>query len=248
MSKNINSTKNIKKDKKHVHIQEIPLKYFPRDRSNRSRAYKDELIRMIISLRKTNQNVQYSAQVSIFNVKSIIKKSGFVPSPPEVFRAIEDFVYHYENFCYRAFSFREKYLHFINSILPVGYPDNQRELFRHLIYNPIIKQAKLLSVIKRFDTNKILKKILEDRNSLTHRLYYGDTFDHFLRPKDFSLLKSKKEAEQKKWFKEWKAEIEKRANMTNNFMRTISKIDHDTASRIINYKLRIKKGDLTDVY
>ncbi|MDP2647712.1 MAG: Cthe_2314 family HEPN domain-containing protein [Candidatus Yanofskybacteria bacterium] len=236
MSKKLSTTKKVKHNKKHVHMQDIPLRYFPKTKGNKSRAYKDELIRMIISLRKTNQNVQYNAQVSIFNIRSITQKSGFVPSPPEVFRAIEDFVYHYENYCYRAFSFREKYLHFINSVLPVGYPDNQRELIRHLTYNPIIKQAKLLSVVKRFDTNNAIQKVLEDRNSLTHRLYYGDTFDHFLRPKDATPLKSKKEAEQKKWFNNWKEEIEKRANMTNNFMRAISKMDHNTASKIMGYK------------
>lgn len=241
MSKKSNTMRKGKATKRHVHIQDIPLKYFPKAKGNKSREYKSELIRMIISLRKTNQNVQYSAQVSIFNIKSITQKSGFVPSPPEVFKAIEDFVYHYENYCYRAFAFREKFLHFVNSILPVGYPDNQRNLIQHLIYNPIIKQAKLLSIVKRFDTNEAVKKVLEDRNSLTHRLYYGDTFDHFLRPKDETPLKSKKDAEQKKWFNNWKEEIEKRAKMTNNFMRAISKINHDTGSKIMGYKDSIKK-------
>ena len=236
MKKNVTNKMKQRKIKSHVHIQDIPLKYFPKTKGNQSREYRNELIRMMISLRKTNQHVQYNAQISIFNIKSITQKSGFVPSPPEVFRAIEEFVYHYENFCYRAFAFREKYLHFINAIIPVGYPDKQRELVRHLSYNPIIKEARLFPVVKRFDTNEPMKKVLEDRNSLTHRLYYGDTFDHFLRPKDGTALKNKKDVEQKKWFSDWKDKIEKRAKMTNSFMGAVSKIDYDTASKLVAYK------------
>jgi len=229
-----------KKFPKNIHIQDIPLRYFPKTKGNKSREYRHELTRMMISLRKTNQYVQYSAQVSIFNIKSITQKSGFVPSPPEVFRAIEDFVYHYENYCYRAFSFREKLFQFINAILPVGYPEKQRGLIKHLVINPVIKQAKLISIIKKFDNDKTLKSVIDDRHSLTHRLYYGGSFDHFLRPTDAALLKSKEESKQKKWFDDWKEEIERRAKMTNDFTRAVSKINHNVAPKIIAYKDSLK--------
>lgn len=226
--------------KKHIHIQDIPLKYFPKTKNNKSKEYRDELVRMMISLQKTNQNVQYSAQISIFNIKSITQKFGFVPSSIEVFRAIEDFVYHYENYCYRGFVIREKLLQFINAILPVGYKDRNVRI-EHMVVNPIIKQSKLLSIIEKFKNDKSLNCIVRDRHLLTHRLYYGGSFDHYLRPKDNKVLKNKKKKEQKKWFNDWKDEIEKRAEMTNKFNWAISRLNHEIAPKIITYKNSIKK-------
>lgn len=233
--------KEIKGDKaKHVHIQDIPLKYFQKTNGNKSREYKNELIRMMATLRRTNERVQYSSQISAFNIKSITRKLGFNPSPPEVFRSIEDFVYHYENYCYRAFAFREKLFQFINAILPLGYKEKDVRL-KHLAVNPMIKQAKLLSIIEKFDKDRTLSSIIEDRNSLTHRLYYGSYFDHYLRPKERISIKNKSENDRKRWFWDWKNEIEKRADMANKFSYAISKLNHEITPKIIAYKNSLKR-------
>lgn len=236
--------KNVKLKKKsvmkHIHIQEIPLKYFPKNKGNKSREYREEITRMMSNLRSTNQKVQYSAQICMFNIKSITQKNGFVPSQPEVFRALEDFVYHYENYCYRSFAFREKLLQFINAILPVGYQEKDVKI-QHFIVNPIIKQAKLISIIEKFSKDKDLKEVVGDRHSLTHRLYYGESFDHYLRPKENTPSKNKSEKERKKWFNGWKDEVEKRANMTNKFTRAISGLNHQIAPKIIAYKDSVRK-------
>ncbi len=217
-----------------LHIQDIPYKYFPK--KTKARNYRDELTRMMGDFVYTNEKVQYSTQICSFNIKSIMKKTGYDPRPPEVFREIQNFVYHYENFCFRAFCLREKLLQFINAIIPVGY-DERDVRIKHLIINPIIKQTKLLPIIKIFKSNKKLSKIIDDRNKLTHKLYYGKKFDHYLRPKNRPTFDSTKdEVLFKKWCSDWKKEIETRAKLTNYFTRAIFKINHELAPKIIKYK------------
>ncbi len=174
-------TKRTKRKKiNHIHIWDIPRRYFPR--KTKAKEYAEDLTRITRGLRYTNQRVQYGAQVCTFNIKSINQKSGFVPSLPEAFRAIEEFVYDYENYCYRLFTYREKLLQFINAILPVGYTEGQVRI-EHILINPIVKKAKLLKLLEKFKKNTALSKVIKDRHSLTHKLYYGKEFDHYFRPK-----------------------------------------------------------------
>ncbi|MFA7653727.1 MAG: Cthe_2314 family HEPN domain-containing protein [Candidatus Magasanikbacteria bacterium] len=214
-----------------IHIQDIPKKYFPRN--TKAKECLKEMIRMMNTLVYTNKQVQHGAQICIFNIKSIHTRNGFVPHPPDVFDALVNFVYHYENYCFRAYCFREKMLLFLNEILPLNYNGNDINI-KNVINHPFIKQAKLLSTIKKFETNKNLKKIIEERNTLTHKLYYNINFDHYLRPQNRPIKKSKKEF--KEWCEDWKNEISNRAELTNIFTHAIFSINHDMAPKIIKFR------------
>jgi|SRR3989344_2800746 len=224
-----------KKKPTHVHIWDIPKRYFPRN--TKAKEYAEDLTRITRGLRYTNQRVQYGGQVCSFNIKSINQKSGFVPSPPEAFRVIEEFVYHYENYCYRLFTYREKLLQFVNAMLPVGYTEKQVRI-EHILINPIVKQAKLLGLLEKFKKNTSLSKAIQDRNSLTHKLYYGREFDHFFRPKTETEME--KPEQFKKWCDGWKDQIMSRAALTNTCTRIAFDINNTIARKIIDYKNSIR--------
>ncbi len=81
---------------KHFHIWDIPRKYFPR--KTKATNYAEDLMRLTADLWGTNRRLQYSARICEFNIKSINQKFGIQPEPPEVFKEIEEFIYHYENY------------------------------------------------------------------------------------------------------------------------------------------------------
>jgi len=218
------------------HIQELPGKYFPRN--TKGKDYRNELARMMNNLRYTNEKIQYSAQLCVFNIRCMTRKGGFNPLPSEVFRLIQEFVYHYENFCFRLFAFREKVLKFINAILPVGFVKDRYATIQHMMVMPIVKQAGLLSVIQEFDNKKDLGKVINDRHALTHKLYYGKEFDHYLRPRN---IEPKSAKEFKQWCTQWRKEISNRAELSENCMYTISKMNHELTAKIINYKDSLKR-------
>jgi hypothetical protein len=131
---------------------------------------------------------------------------------------------------------------FLNEILPLDYNENEIHI-KNFLNHPFIKKSKLLSTIKKFDKNSNLKKIIEDRNSLTHKLYYNTSFDHYLRPQnglaDKPVKKTKKEF--RTWSADWKREISNRARLTNLFTHAIFSINHDMAPKIIKFRVFYKK-------
>lgn len=224
-----------KTSKIHVHIHEIPLRYFPRTRGNQSKKHQAEIMRMLSSIRYTNEQVQYTGQICQFNVRSIPTKSGFNPSFSEVFRLMQEFVYHYENYCYRVFAFREKLSLFINEILELGYVGRDIAI-KNLKIHPMVKAAKLNSLIGKFYDKRLLGKVIDERHKLTHKLYFGKTFDHFLRP----TFDYKTEAEFKKWCAGWKGEVASRSELTNKATYTTMTMGHEVATRIVDYKNSLK--------
>lgn len=219
------------KSRKKLHIQEIPKKYLPK--RTKAKEFRNELVRLMSDLRFTNERVQYSAQISSFNIKAIPHKAGFVPKPSEVFRQINGFVYHYENFCYRAYAFREKLLKFLNAIFIIELPDQdvKMNLMKKM---PAVKEAGLVTLLEKFQGKQILKKVIEDRNSLTHKLYYGSTFDHYLRP--IHDKRNSGEGEFKRWLTSWRTEIINRSKLTDRFTHEIYGMNHELSERIIRYK------------
>jgi len=231
----VQKSKGIKKKTHPLHIQELPNNYFPRN--TKAKDYRNELARMMNNLRYTNEKIQYSAQLCVFNIRCITRKGGFNPLPSEVFRLIEEFVYHYENFCFRLFVFREKVLKFINAVLPVGFTRDRDVKIQFMMVMPVVKQAGLLSVIQEFDNKKDLGRVIDDRHSLTHKLYYGKEFDHYLRPRN---IEPKNAKEFKQWCINWRKAISDRASLSENSMYAISKMNHDLTAKIINYKDSLK--------
>lgn len=222
---------NNKKKPSHYHIWDLPKDIFPRTKESMAKSYAEDVGRLYQGLSFTNKKVQEASCVAVFHIKAITSKGGYNTSPEEVFPAIEDFVYHYENFCHRTYILREKLLQFINSVLPVGYKDDQVKI-NHLIINPVIKISGILTEIEKFNKRKALGKIISDRKSLTHRLYYKDV-DHYLRPKT-------KVVEKDAWFKEWSKEIVGRSQMANSAMSDLSSINHSLSEKIILYRKAVK--------
>ncbi|MCH7883541.1 hypothetical protein IIA95_03970 [Patescibacteria group bacterium] len=236
----IKKTKTTKKTSKiHVHISDIPRKYFPRTKGNKSKEHLSELLRTMRDLIYTNNCVQYSGQVCSFNVRSIPTSGGFDPQPEEVFRLMQEFVYHYENYCFRIFAFRERLFGFTNEILELGYVERDTTI-KNLKIHPVVRQAKLLTILDKFNDQNNLGKIIKDRHSLTHKLYYGKEFDHYLRPTKMGF---KNEYEFKKWCSEWKKEITNRSSLTNKTTGIVYKIAHDLASNIIEFKGKLRKSE-----
>lgn len=218
----------------HVHIDEIPKKFIRR--GTRAESFKNDLLRLMRALQYTNKKVQHAGQICSFNIASITRKSGYGPYPPDVYEAVEKFVYHYEHFCYLIFSFREKILHFINAVLPAGYVEHDVNI-KTMIINPKVKDAKLLSLIKLFDsstTTSPMGKLVKDRNSLTHKLYYGQVTDHLLRP--LQLPEITDEASLKEWCKKWNKEITDRTKLCNAAEMQMYEINHELSAKIIKYK------------
>ena len=222
-------TKNKKKGQ-HIHLQDIPDKYFPKN--SKAKKYRDELLRMMSNLRFTNERIQYSAQICSFNIRSITHKFGFVPSKTEVFRHMAEYVYHYENYCFRAYSFREKLLQFMNAVLKLNFDERDVKI-KFIKINPTVIEAKLIPILDKFDKKGNLKKIIQDRNSLTHKLYYGEAFDYYLRP---IMPNSAGEAEFKKWISGWKREITTRSKHTEEFTYVVACINHELATKLVKYK------------
>lgn len=221
--------------KKHVHIWEIPKRCYPRN--TQAKEYGQEVLRLTESLRYTNKNIQYMAQVCAFIIKSINKKSGFVPRRPESFRAIEEFVYHFENFCYRLFTYREKLLQFVNAVLPVGYSEREVNI-RNILINPTVKVSKILPLIEKFKKKTPLNRLIKDRNALTHKLYYGAAFDAYFRPQSNPDDMDLKDF--KSWCNNWKREILSRATATNKCTLLANEINNEMAQKIITYKKKDK--------
>lgn len=219
------------KPRKEVHIHEIPNKYFPRD-NPKAKKYQKELLRMMVNLRDTNERVQYSSQICAFNVRSIASKSGFIPSRPEVFRHLKDFVYHYENYCFRAYSFREKLIQFLNAFLRLNFDERDVKI-KFIQINPTVINAGLSPMLGKFEKHKKLENIIQDRNLVTHKLYYGETFDHYLRPISPGPVK---DGEFKKWCNSWKREITIRSKNIDEITHMVSDMNHELARKLIKYK------------
>lgn len=98
-----------KKDSKkqnRKHLWDIPKRFFPRN--TKSKEYLSELLRLTNTLVYVNTKIQHSSQVCSFNIKSITNKKCIPPKREDVFREIKEFIYHYENYCFRLYAYREK--------------------------------------------------------------------------------------------------------------------------------------------
>jgi hypothetical protein len=184
------------------------------------------------ALGDTNIKIQHSAKIATFNIKSIHQLSIHANlSPQEVFRSVSDFVYHYENYCFRLFALREKIVHFLNVVIPIGYTDKDIKI-THLLINPVIKSSGFKSILEKFKENNILGKIITDRNALTHKLYYEKN-DRYFRPQGDGQDDGQVT---KKWFKDWEIQIESKAKAINNAELAVNRLCNEIASKLVKYK------------
>lgn len=217
----------------HTHVWDIPARYFPRGTS-KAKEYADEVNRTASDLIFTNRQVQYSAQICAYNIKSIYQKNVWGQQPSEVFETVQEFVYHYENFCQRLYVHREKLLQFVNAIIPIGYTDKEVRV-RHILINPYVKQAGITALLEKFGGNEnSLGKVINDRTKLTHRLLYDSEFDHYFRP--ITKEEWKKPEDFKKWCDIWRKQVITHAGLAERCTQQVSEIDNEIAGKIIKYK------------
>lgn len=208
----------------HIHLWDIPNKYFPR--KSKAKLYRKEVLDFMSALDDTHVKLQHSAKIAIFDIKSVHQESIHANlSPQEVFESVSDFVYHYENYCFRLFALREKIVHFLNVVIPIGYTEKDVKI-THLLINPIIKSTGFKSVLEKFKDNNVLGKIITDRNALTHKLYYEKN-DKYLRPQG---------EVSKKWFRDWEVQIESKAKEINKAESAVSNLCNEIASKLVKYK------------
>jgi hypothetical protein len=231
MKRSVKARKAANKRGGHIHIQEIPLRYLPK--KTNTKEYRDEVVRMMTQLKFANERVQYSAQITSFNIRSITHKNGFIPQKSEVFRQIQGFVYHYENYCFRAYAYREKILKFLNAGFELNLSNHDAKM-KLVVSHPIIEKAQIAPILERFDNKRSFGKVIGDRNELTHKLYYGKTFDHFLRPKIDVIPASPSQFKQ--WCSSWRREVTSRSKLTQAVQEGVSDVDHQLATRYVAAK------------
>lgn len=216
----------------HVHLHEIPNKFIRRGTTANN--YRADIIRTIRSLQYTDKNVQYSAQIASFNIQALTRQSGFQPFPQDLYDSVEAFVYHYENYCHRLFTFREKCLQFINAALKIGYVERDATI-KNLLINPTVKSLKLDKCISRFDTRskEALGRIVKDRHALTHKLYYGQSTDHLLRP--LAPAEIVDDMSFAAWCKTWKEEITSRTNLVTKAEYQVSQVNHELSGAVMKF-------------
>ena len=224
-------------EQEHLHLYELPGWLVRKGSSTQICC--DEVLGSMYSLRSTGYRVQTSASAAEFLINSIISGKHFTPDPSHTYAAVEDFVYHYENYCLRAFVFREKTLLYLNAGLLINFPTSDVKLMV-ILNNDITKKAGLLSTLKKFDSRSSdpLGKLIKDRNSLTHRLYYEST-DRYFRP---SVPDDDNEDEFKKWCKEWFKNIKEKSELVDQAENHMDLINHALAEKVLAYREKLKKS------
>src|SRR5690242_1664034 len=123
---------------------------------------------------RIERKVQYAAQLCEFDIKAINSGSKYQPTPNETFRNVREFAYHYENFCQRVFSYRDKLMLFLNAVIPLGFKDERDVAIKVVAIQPLIRTVGLEPTLKLFSKRgSIICETINERNVLTHRIYYG---------------------------------------------------------------------------
>lgn len=210
----------------HYHIWDLPKSMFPRTNGNKAKDYAREISNLLASINYTATKVQQSGLIAMFNIKSIFSSTCSASSQSEIYASVQDFMYHYDNFCTRTYSVREKIVQLLNSILEINIPEKNVDLNK-LLMIPDIKKTAFGRYLKKFDTIKHLQEIIAERNKLTHR--------H--RPEDFYLKPQPEPKDpQKKWFSDWSKEIEIRSKRVYATHITLSDINHMISNEIVKRK------------
>jgi hypothetical protein len=214
---------------KHRHVWDINPKLYPK--GNKSSEYASELSKLISTTSWINEKIQLSFNLCSFYISHITKKRGYTPDPDKVFEEIKEFVYQYENFCHRVYSFREKLLKYINNTFDLGIDDKQVNATIISTHKKVIKN-KLNKIVNRFNDNRnILTVLVNDRNISTHRL---NTEDNYLRPSD----KSYKKGDTRQfefWCESWVKKIKGKADNAMKGTRELCNVNHQLTDQTLIY-------------
>ena len=213
----------------HLHLDELPG-WLAKRGSDISEC-RDEVTSTISSLQYNHDKVLTSANHARFLIREITSNSGLVPEPQEVYDSVQEFVYHYENYCLRVYILREKTLLYMNSALGLGY--TPRTVKVDLIkMNPIVKKSGLLSAIDKFDSSKSdpLGKLIKRRRSLTHQISRG-IVDPLFRPEE-----GPEDIDFSEWCKKWPRNILTKSKEVDAAQIQTSSLNHLLAEKVIAYR------------
>lgn len=212
----------------HIHLDELPRKIIRK--GSDTEKYRNEVLRTLLTLQYTYNQIVLSAQVCYVNIDSISSTKPYMPGVRDIYDSVQAFVYHYENYALRTYILREKVSLFINAALNVGWPPGDVRISTMLNHSTV-KQAKLDKVLKIFDPNQntALGDLIKNRTQLTHKLYYPKT-DHYLRP--IVEFKDEEEIDQKEWYREWKRKIKDKEDVVANAVRELMDINHQLSEKI----------------
>lgn len=213
----------------HIHLTELPG-WMSRKGSDTA-VYAGEVMSALSALNFTHTKVMTSANYAQFLIQQIAASTGIQPEPEDVILAIQDFTYHYENYCLRAYIFREKVLLFLNAGLQIGFKPNEVNL-KMIAINPTLKSAGLNGLLDKFDSRKPgpLGKLINQRKVLTHRLSYG-LKDPLLRPVDEEF-----DGDMRTWCRKWSKNISNQARQVDTAEYQIPDIHHTLAEKVIKYR------------
>lgn len=149
---------------------EIPKKYYPKIKNNKSKAYATKVKDMITKLHNLEMNLEFCL-LNIRDYKKILDKRYKSERPVslayinDLNRKTREFHDEYENYCLRVFIYRETIWHFVAAFLDVK-NDN---FFFSFLKDSKIRELKLDKILYLFDEGE-LKKIIALRNKITHKI------------------------------------------------------------------------------
>lgn len=153
----------------------------------------------------------------------------------ETFRLLRDFTYHYENYCYRMYACREKILLFLNAAMQLDYDEHDVRL-KIMLRNPEIKRSHISRELEQLQDSQYVGGIIKDRNAFTHKLFYGQKFDHYFRP-TFDL----KYKTPHSWFADWRKEILSRAKKADKAHWALVGVSNNIATKLVEHNSVIEK-------
>ncbi len=193
--------------------------------------YRDSLLVELISLNITYKKVRTSANLALFLLKQQDNKTLMHPRMYDVFDAVEDFVYHFDNYCHRVYAYREKMLLYVNTLLKLGFTDRETgyELIRK---RPTTKSSGFTSLLNKLETNSTtpVGEIIKRRQARTHKK--SDSLVETLLIQDETRLREGPDHELNK---SWQKNIKQYEDTVEKAHRLISKLDDDIEKKTIVY-------------
>ncbi len=222
----------------HIHLDELP-NWLVRQGSD-ARKFRDEAYQALLWLQYTHKEVLESANTATFLISEITSSSHFIPGEREVFDAVRDFAYHYENYCHRAYILREKSCQYINAVLGIGYKPREVKI-KNLKMHSEVRVSGMLAALDKFDSTKrgALGGLIKQRSNMTHNSFYAIN-DQLLRPSGGSTISSPDDF--RKWAKGWSRNIKAKSKDVDAAQHQLDHVNHILAESALKYRKSQKKS------
>ena len=148
---------------------EIPKKYYPKTKNNKTKEYADKVREMMIKL----HNIEIDLEFCLMNIKDykkILDSRRKAERPINtnyeynLIIKIRNFNDDYENYSLRVYIYRETIWNFIANFLNI-----KNDKFFNFLNDSKIRDLKLDKTLSLFDKNE-LGNIIRFRNKITHKL------------------------------------------------------------------------------